>query len=275
MNAMRQKKLLPLLLMSIFLFTSCNYGQRLELKGTDAPNEKIDILNSNNPFSSLGISHNSIVDVVMDKVTSLRANIKSEEQLNGIIKSEVYTQIYDVDLQDQFPTQRKLSEDEFNMFYDNVIRPEVSKKSEDITFTDGEFTKLFNAQQKIILSELEFVSKDSDMDINSILDRISKLENKARLMLSGDDLEVILCVTSIASNSMAHWYSEYSNNTKLRAPVNWKKVGVADIAGAASGAAAAGVARFFGPIGWKAWAVSILGGAAGASVYSGVEQALS
>lgn len=55
---------------------------------------------------------------------------------------------------------------------------------------------------------------------------------------------------------------------------SWKELGRSDVAGAAWGAAACGVARFFGPLGWKVWVIGIVGSAAGGSAYNAVDQLL-
>jgi len=143
--------------------------------------------------------------------------------------------------------------------------------NDEIPSYDGEITPM----QATFIAALE-LALAQDVQFEEVISYIETLEGKASELLSEDEIGFVLMTTTTAKSQLTYWYENIDDHSGRTLCVkSWNQVGKKAIAGALGGAAACGVARFFGPVGWKVWGACILGGAVGTAVEDIVEQCLS
>lgn len=202
----------------------------------------------------------------------------SSQESYGFIKDKIYESIKELEFLElslRTESGELITKEQFSEIYDDIVLSNYEIEATDIEFYTPEDAKHLSKRQKDFIDEIEVVMKDDDLSLQSVLYRISDIQERAIATLSEEELFVILTATSVVANTCSYWHS-YFNDNSLRAPFSWKKVGVSDVSGAVGGAVAAGARWLFcGPPGWKLTAALVIGGAAGSSVANAVSQLLS
>ena len=138
-------------------------------------------------------------------------------------------------------------------------------------------TPAFNSK----LKELNEIATDGDMNLQSLLSRLQQLESSVRnSSLSTGEKNPLLAGISVAQESYQYWYNKGPEWLKTlkgeskKGKFSWKRVGIADIGGAVTGAVRVGAAALAGPVGWTAVIIGVAGSAAGVSAGDAVIQLL-
>lgn len=262
------------------LVSACSSRQEEDLLNLGAKQSKniLEEINNSNALSHMGIAHNEIVDLLISQHGStLRSSDMTDTESYEFIKEKVFESIgkYEIPgLSLRSESGDVITQEEFNEIYDDVVLLNYGKKTEDMVFYTSDDAKYLSDKQKEFIDEIEIIMKDTDLSIESVLNRISKVQDGAINNLSEEELAVVLTATSIAANTCSYWHNYFKENI-LRADFSWKEVGVSDVGGAVAGAVAAGARWVFcGPPGWKLTAALVVGGAAGASAANAVKQLL-
>lgn len=159
----------------------------------------------------------------------------------------------------------------------NAAGLEDSHRNEIIAYTtkilDGEITldyeevnHLLSDNQRLLAQELDAIFEDGDMDLTSLKQRVATIETRAKLLLTGDELELILNGCSVATNTLDYWHLSAADWIALakipttRSSFPWKGLGRADVKGAITGGVGGLGATLLkcGPVGWKAWGALVL-----------------
>lgn len=265
-------------LATLFLF-SCDRATKssseIDNKVDLSLEDRVEFLNSNNPMSEYGILHNVITDGIMLEETNLRGTGSKDNRYEMIRKSS-YDKVKHLSKHRNGVRSASIDipEDEYNEFYDGVVSQLYGLSAEEIVFSNLKHFDYLTPSQKELVLELETIFSDNDEDIDSVINRICAVEEKASTLLDGDEKNLILCSTSIAINTAYYWYKRVSENG-LRSPFSWKSLGKSDLAGAVDGAVSGVViGAIGGPVGWGAFFAGIAGAAAGSSAGNAVEQLL-
>lgn len=249
-------------------------GQKTE---TMLSEEILRSINESNDFSDIGVAHNEMVDILMKEQESLLRNGKeaSEKEIYDSVRSRIYKLLSTHDFSKislRSNDGGEISESEFNDLYDDVVLEISTKSPDDIRFYTEKDLEILSQEQADLLDELDTIMADDDVSIESILTRISAVQEKAKKTLKKEELDVILPTISVAANTCAYWSSCFSGS-HLRVNFDWKKVGRADIAAGLGITVAVAIrVAIAGPIGWKLAAGLIVGGAVGGSVTNAANQ---
>lgn len=252
----------------------------MSIEKSDQDKHVLDKINHTNPLSHMGIAHNDVVDLFMDKhYSTLRSSNVTDLESYEFIKDKIFESISEYNISGlslRTESGDLITKEEFSEIYDDIVLLNYGKDTEDMVFYTSNDEKYLSINQKKFISEIEAIMKDDDTSIESVLNRILIVQERAVTALSEEELTVILTATSIAANTCSYWHEYFNDNTLMRADFSWKEVGVADVCGAVAGAVAAGARWVFcGPPGWKLTAALVVGGAAGGSAANAVKQLLS
>lgn len=249
-----------------FMLTSCEKQER-------------SIYNQNIDYEYLGKIHNQGLNEILNELQTTRAQSDgtlsdlSPQTRTEVIKKSALDFVSKNDVPQEVIDFTEVQLDKLLIINEN--------RNNSYIISENIFPEDFDkSQSPLLTSKLEILNdiiSDNDLDINSLLSRITALENSALSILSEEDLSVLLCATATAKYSLQYWNETIYEWAALcgvttRAQFNWKQVGTEDIKGGIAGATALGFARFFGPIGWKAWLIGIGGSALGASAADAVGQ---
>lgn len=232
-----------------------DYVGQLHNKGLDYSLKKIKI--KTNSTNSGYLKRNKLIEL-QQKITS---DYIKEQKTSNTIKiealSEIKAGIKDFSV---FSSEQKSS---FNKFLKGKILP------------DTLFNKLSDNAQFLLLKIFK-IAVDSDTNLNSLINRIDNIQQKAVNTLPINEQFFILSTASIEKYSLEYWKKNY-NKWKLSSytskgksaknidDINWKAAGMADVGGAAmaalslavSGTGAAMAAT--GPAGWSGIGLVVVG----------------
>jgi hypothetical protein len=144
-----------------------------------------------------------------------------------------------------------------------------------------------------LLTQINVISSDESMSLEQTLEALQNVLNQvdsptingANTTLTEREKGFIKQVISIAKGSFQYWHTNYpkwqalfDKHKNLRGcPVNWKKAGKSDVAGAAGGGVAGAIVGgsvSFGVLTVPGWAVGAISAGVGSSVTSVVENLL-
>lgn len=254
--------------------------------------------NSNNAYDSIGKMHNIGLDYLIN-------NGLTKSNFSSIWKSYTATML-DNHGYDGQQFQTNVSNDTSVNHFGEIgtstfVSPEELltrlKNNNEITQQQYDYLSLVYSA----LDNFNSHSTSDDENLRQTIEVIKTHESAAQNNMNSEDVVLVLSAASIARHSIYYWVIATQTETGWNAPLalndmrfpqesmdynNYKNtsgpsldysqsmfrfdythVGKADVAGGIAGAAATGIARFFGPIGWKVWAATTIGGAVGASVY--------
>jgi hypothetical protein len=203
-----------------------DYVGQLHNKGLDYSLKKIKI--KTNSTNSGYLKRNKLIEL-QQKITS---DYIKEQKTSNTIKiealSEIKAGIKDFSV---FSSEQKSS---FNKFLKGKILP------------DTLFNKLSDNAQFLLLKIFK-IAVDSDTNLNSLINRIDNIQQKAVNTLPINEQFFILSTASIEKYSLEYWKKNY-NKWKLSSytskgksaknidDINWKAAGMADVGGAAMAA---------------------------------------
>lgn len=259
-------------LVGLFLF-SC------EKIGTVKQSTEID-------FAIMGKMHNDGLESILRGFQDVGTNFdqrqtKAESQATyiTIIKSRAIS--YVKEETDNNAEAVSIAKDLLDKFLDDNPEYIEYKTIDNTIYTPYIQSKKMSAAFNAKLKDLNEIATDKDINLQSLLSRLQQLETTVRRSsLSADEKNILLAGISVAQESYQYWYDkgpewlETLTGESKKGKFSWKRVGIADIGGAISGAVRVGAAALAGPVGWTAVIVGVAGSAAGASAGDAVVQLL-
>lgn len=261
------KSKLPYLLQALFvalLISSCS-----GLKGTRHSTDD----NINPP--QVGVVHNDCLNVILqifkDSPKTKSGDMSlSREELDELVSATTLTYV---------TTTYELTEDSDISLVKRVINDQLALTRESIiAIIEGS-----GIAEQDVYGELDAIMTDSDLSLTSLYNRIDNSVERAKVLLSGIELEEFLASASVAKNTLQYWHNNYTdwgstlNNPITRASsFNWKQLAKADVIGCVASVTGGGVSWLLGcgPVGWKAWLAVAASGAVVGSVEDALDQLL-
>lgn len=104
--------------------------------------------------------------------------------------------------------------------------------------------KDLNSAQKSLLATVEDAFTDADLDLGATFDELARIKSEALSQLNEDDRLPVLAAIEVGTNSLNYWHDNFDEWVNIIKPTksinkskfNWKKVCLADLAGAIAGA---------------------------------------
>ena len=228
----------------------------------------------NGPLINIGVAHNAVLQSVLDELSTFPSTrtgeeVISKDKVRMIAWTKVEELVYSYELIDTLQFQ----------VLDNLEQFAVTNAYQEELSNIG-----LNPIQLRLAKDLEKVFDDNDKDLSSLLRRIVNITVKAKLLLSGNELETFLTTCNVAASTLEYWYENTDKwiavspagkkKPEASKSFSWKKLAKEDMKGAlsAAGGAVCSYLLGFGPVGWKAWCAYVLGGAVVGSLDNAIEQ---
>lgn len=247
-------------IVSLFFTFSC-LKEENGTKNSVSPSEIINI----------GEAHNAGLDMMLSKLKSL-----PKTRADKVIISRIEFEALALETTKEIVDGYGLDKEHKKKIHNYLDKMVADRIFDDVEITYSELTPT----QESFARELDAILMDEDQDMTSLLGRISAVEARARITLTGQDLETVLSGCYVASYTLQYWHDnadawiELSPKELTRDRFSWKSLGRADLqGGVAAGFGGLGTMLLkCGPTGWKGWAALVIGGAVGGSVVNAWDQ---
>ena len=283
----------------VFIFSSCSKNIDLTLSGHS---EKLTAAY----FEGAGQMHNANLDNILVDLSNERSGVyKSLTSIGSNVVNTEFARSNMLNLANNASIQQTNNDQNLppQLKNDMVIQTNIIYQDAPIWDNVNLFTlttsSKFTDFQQSFLSQLNVIISDNDESMNSLLKRISNLEeNIYQSSLSQIQQAEIFIITSTAKSSLSYWNQNinkwtifidetrvsskegltfdikgFSIKSNLSKKISWKKVAKSDVGGAVAGVAAwGGAALMGGPVTLAAFGSSVGGWAAGCSAYEAIMQ---
>lgn len=222
-------------------------------------------------FDVVGKTHNQALDYIYDNVFVKSKTIKYED-VNEASIDFIFNVNEDTKNTKDNPDLLRTSQQK------NYIQ-EIVENPENKTFNQLLEKNNLSVNQKRYIALLETEVKNKNISFTQKIQNIKGIEKNAISELSDNEIVYILCVTSVAKNSIEYWnttgkkwFEKYNEKSILsRGGIDWEAVAVADIlafgggfpAGVTTGMVAGGLALGVSTAGIGAGIGAVLGGLVG------------
>ncbi|MDR0790479.1 MAG: hypothetical protein LBO06_06760 [Bacteroidales bacterium] len=221
--------------------------------------------NENNPYDSVGVTHNAEVEKIIEEIYGKELSVEeiNEIVITYLVDDEVLPSDY-VDDFISFDNIANIVDDDSDYCQETIGNLETSDEVKEFLYT--------------LFHDISELAEENVEEYDTYYELICSLEEAivSSIALSDSDKLILLITSSVARYSLFFWMSNAENyprsnpNTKGLSLGQWIRVGLKDVAGAATGALTGAVAGTAIPgIGTATGA--IVGGAAGA-VSSSVDE---